>query len=177
VPAPEPAPPSPLARHDLWAGAAFALLGALVAFESWRMPRLEERGIDPWTAPGIVPGVLGITLTVLGVVLGLRGLNDIRQAAMSGQRVIPAAIMGQGESRTRFLIALALNLGYALLLVGRVPFWMATLAYLLAFMTVFGLGMGTPGAGRRAAINALVAAAATAAIVYLFQTLFLVRLP
>ncbi|MEJ1161825.1 tripartite tricarboxylate transporter TctB family protein [Prosthecomicrobium sp. N25] len=162
-----------LARHDLWTGLALALLGLATAEESWRMPRLEERGIDPWTAPGIVPGVLGAALAVLGVVLALRAAKEVRAAPAAR----PVRIFGEGDARRRFLVALALNLVYACLLVGRIPYAAATAVYVFAFMAVFGLEPRRPGVLARLAVFGLVTAAATAGVIYLFETLFLVRLP
>lgn len=164
-----PDQPKPaLARYDLISGIVLALFGAFIAIESWRMPRLEERGIDPWTAPGTVPGVLGVALAILGIVLAIRGRGGLGQ---------PADIVGTGAGRTRFVLALALNLVYALALIGRLPFWLATFLYLTAFMFIFGLEANRPGALMRGLMIVIVAGAATAAVVYLFETLFLVILP
>lgn len=162
-----------LARHDLVTGAILGLLGVVVAVESWRMPRLEERGIDPWTAPGIVPGFLGVALAVLGAILALRGFREWRAAPHAPS----VAVMGSGDGRRRFVVALILNLVYAVALVGHVPYWMGTAGYVFVFMAVFGLAPGEPGVLRRAALFATVTAAATAGVVHLFETLFLVRLP
>lgn len=168
----DPAPEqNQLARSDLWSGMIFAVIGLAVAIESWRMPRLEERGIDPWTIPGMVPGLLGLALCLLGVALAVRGWRH------SLGQTLQVSIIGAGDARTRFLTALGLNLGFALLLVGRIPFWLATFAYLIVFMTVFALEPRKPGATRRGLLILAVGAGVTAAVVYLFETLFLVRLP
>jgi hypothetical protein len=166
-----PASQRPLARADLWSGIVFTLVGLAFAIESWRMPRLEERGIDPWTVPGIVPGLLGTALAVLGLMLAVRGWNDSRGQSRH------VSILGTGDARIRLFAALGLNLAYALLLVGRLPFWLATFAYLVGFMGVFGLKPRIPGMAGRVALILAVAAATTAGTVYLFETLFLVRLP
>jgi putative tricarboxylic transport membrane protein len=161
----------PLARSDLWSGVVFVGVGLGVLVESWRMPRLEERGIDPWTVPGLVPGVLGLVLAVLGAVLALRGWRESR-----GQ-TDHTSIIGRGDARIRLVTALGLNLVYALLLVGRLPYWLATFVYLAAFMAIFVLEPRRSGAAKRALLILAVATAMTAGTVYLFETLFLVRLP
>ncbi len=158
-------------RTDFWAGLVLAALGLAVAVQSWRMPRLEERGIDPLTAPGIVPGVLGVALLMLGLVLVLRGDDESRS------RIGLSAIVGIGRERVRLGVALGLNVIFALVLVGRLPFWLATVLYLTVFMAIFGLEPGRAGWPKRAALIVVVAAAMTAGIVYLFETLFYVRLP
>ena len=161
----------PPERADFWTGLVLSGAGFVFTFESWRMPRLAERGIDPMTAPGIVPGVLGITLFVLGLVLAFRRPSEDRP------HVGLTDIVGRGDGPVRLAIALALNLIYALALVGHLPFWLATFLYLSIFMAIFGLEPGEPGAAKRAALILTVSAAATAGIVYLFETLFYVRLP
>ena len=158
-------------RTDFWTGLVLAAVGLAFAVESWRMPRLEERGINPLTAPGIVPGVLGAALLVLGLILALRSHDDSR-----GQIGL-AAIIGTGHERLYLAVALALNAVFALVLVGRIPFWLATFLYLTAFMGIFGLEPGRAGWPKRAALILAVAAAVTAGIIYLFETLFYVRLP
>jgi len=159
-------------KTDFWAGLVIAVVGLAFAIGSWRMPRLEERGINPLTAPGIVPGILGVALFVLGLVLALRRY-DPRHG-----RIGLRGIIGSGAGRRSLGIALLLNVIFALVLVGRAPFWLATFAYLAGFMGLFGLAEAAPGAWKkRAALVLVVSAAVTAGIVYLFEALFLVRLP
>lgn len=159
-------------RTDFWTGLVLAAVGLAFAIGSWQMPRLEERGINPLTAPGIVPGVLGVALFVLGLILALRRYDPARG------RIGLRAIIGTGSGRRSLGVALALNVVFALVLVGRAPFWLATLLYLGVFMGLFGLAGASPGAGRkRIALILVVSTAITAGIVYLFETLFLVRLP
>ena len=42
-------------------------LGVGTVVESWRMPRLEEMNINPYTVPGLVPGIVGTVLAILGL--------------------------------------------------------------------------------------------------------------
>lgn len=168
-PATDPRPPA--TRADFWTGIVLAAVGLFFAVQSWRMPRLEERGIDPLTAPGIVPGALGVALLVLGLILALRGRDDSRP------HVALASIIGVGDERVRLVVALAINLVFALALVGHLPFWLATFLYLIVFMSIFGLEPGRSGWLWRAMMIVIVAAATSAGVVYLFETLFLVRLP
>ena len=60
---------------------------------------------------------------------------------------------------------------------GEPPFWLATFVYLVGFMGVFGLKPRLAGMAGRGALILAVAVAATAATVYLFESLFFVRLP
>jgi hypothetical protein len=96
-----------------------------VVLESLRMPRLENLNINPYTVPGLVPGILGVVLLILGTVLLIRSI-------LRGGWRISAGSASFGLLRhkglQRLLLALLLTLGYAAILVGRLPFWLATFA-------------------------------------------------
>ena len=52
-----------------WIWVAF---GLAVLIGAWRMDRLESQGATLYTAPGLVPGLLGGVLLLLGLVLAWR---------------------------------------------------------------------------------------------------------
>lgn len=159
-------------RTDFWTGLVLAAVGLAAAIGSWRMPRLEERGINPLTVPGIVPGILGAALFVLGLMLALRRYDPKRG------RIGLNAIIGSGGERVSLGIAFGLNVIFGLVLIGNIPFWLATFVYMGAFMAIFGLARVDPAVRRkRIALILAVSSVMTAAIVYLFGTLFFVRLP
>ncbi|HVF65751.1 MAG TPA: tripartite tricarboxylate transporter TctB family protein [Casimicrobiaceae bacterium] len=162
-------------RSDLVTGGIWLALGAAIIVGSWRMDRLESQGVTWFTAPGLVPGIMGIliALTALGIVL--RALRARQSAARidghepEAHRSIPAT-----------LLTLVLCIGFAAGVVGRgVPFYVAAAAYL--FMHIFLLQLPERRAKNEIARGALVAATiaivASAAISYVFQEVFLVRLP
>lgn len=151
-------------RADLWFSVALMLFGAAAAFESWRMPRFENLGVDPMSAPGLTPGVLGLVLA------GLGGLLFARSA-----RVVGGGPRGADGGWRGLLAALALCLVYALGLVGTAPFWLATALFVFAFTTIFAAKRVGP---LRAAAFALpFALAVGVSIALLFERVFLVRLP
>ena len=94
----------PLVRADLVTGVILAAFGLAAVVESYGMPRLAERNINPWTAPGVVPGLLIKTLE--GIFL--YGTNSF---IASAGRVRLAARAGEVR-RFRFSLPLALNAGY-----------------------------------------------------------------
>lgn len=148
----------PSARADLAWSAFWLALGGLIVVESWRMDRLERLNINPYTVPGLVPGLLGIAILVLGAVLAARTLA--RRDAVAG--VLEAMPWG------RFALAVTLFAVYALGLVSRLPYWLATFVFVAGFIALF----------RRRIVFALVVGACTsAAVTVLFQSVFLVRLP
>ena len=165
----------PLARADLITGAVFAALGIAVLVESWNMPRLEERSINPWTVPGLVPGLLGVVIAMLGFILA------VRSVLAGGMRPV-SADADPAEARAgryRFWLCLVLCLVYAVLLVGRLPFWLATGLFVFAFIAAFEWRSDDPPRPRtvKLATAGVVAVLCTVTVSYSFEYLFLVRLP
>jgi len=166
----------PLAKADLITGLVLTAFGAATAFESYRMPRLEERAIDPWTAPGIVPGMLGIIILVLGAALALRSAAAGAFTANVDSGDDPAEVRA---ARFRFWLCMALCVVYAVGLVGHAPFWLATLLFVFGFIAAFEWKPDDAPRTRgvKLAMAVAVAGATAAFVPFLFETLFLVRLP
>jgi hypothetical protein len=143
-------------KSDLVQGAAWTLVGGAIVYASWSMDRLERLGAPAYSAPGLVPGLLGLVIVALGVALVLRS------------RPQPALALRWGNTP----LVLALCLGYAIGLIGRVPFWLATFVFVSAFIAIFEYP-----SRRRMALAPLYGAATSLLVTYLFQAVFLVRLP
>lgn len=159
-----------MVRADLVTGAVLLALAVAVIGGAWNMDRLEIRRIHPLSAPGLTPGLLGITLGIASLILIVQ---SVRRGGLAGwrdweRRPLPPAI--------RLAVAFALCLGYALGLVGRVPFWLATALFVTSFIVVFEW---TDDGNRMARVAWAVAIgiAAGLGISYVFSDLFLVRLP
>jgi len=157
------------ARSDLRGGAAWLGFGLLILIGSWRMERFESMGAQLYAMPGFVPALLGGTLVLLGLVLMLRGWTRRRHEAR------PAADHAGPLINGRIAATLALTLLYAAVLIGRLPFWLATALFVAAFVALYA----PPEQPRaRRLIVALLAGAITSAVVtWVFQSVFLVRLP
>lgn len=164
------ADPRPSPRADLWSAVGWIVLGGAIAVASWRMDRLEHMGAAVYTAPGLVPGILGLVILLLGVLLAVRSLRS--RAPPPGERE------GSGAWR-RVALVLALCLGYAVVLVGRVPFWLATFLFVFVFVLIFEHPQRRErGQVARGVAMAAVYGAGTSALVSLvFAEVFLVRLP
>jgi hypothetical protein len=167
--------PSPQPRADLVASALWLALGLLTLHQSWTMDRLEAQGADPWSAPGVVPGIIGAVITLLGLLLLVRSLRQPRPVVGASDERAEVA-----SGRRRLLTALGLCLLFVFGLLGRrLPFWLAAALFIAAFVLVF-TWRERQAAGQRARGAAVAAAYGLvmgAAIHLLFQELFLVRLP
>jgi hypothetical protein len=158
----------PSARADLVAAALWISFGAAVAMGAWRMDRLERLNINPYEAPGLVPGLLGVLI----VLLAPGAAADLGAAASAH---------GRPGAWRHMAAVFALTLVYALLLIGTgLPFWLATFAFVTVFVGLLDrerqvtLGRSVAGQWLRAGVYG----AAWSAIVTLsFQHIFLVRLP
>ncbi|MGQ9366138.1 tripartite tricarboxylate transporter TctB family protein [Azospirillum sp. ST 5-10] len=165
------------ARADRITGVVLTGLGLAVTVGALLMDRLPERGIDPWTAPGVVPGALGAVLTLLGLVLALRPAHGAASTAA------PAAARPEDEEERRgrrlMPLGLALCLLYAVGLVGHLPFWLATALFVFTFTAVLERDPADPTAARvrKLAAAAVLAVATGVGVHVLFQDLFLVRMP
>lgn len=161
-------------RGDRRFGIFWTAVGLAIVVESWRMDRLEQQHINPWTAPGLVPGLLGLVIAVLGLVLLLRRpvtADDPSDAAQSAD--------AQAEP-WRVGLALLLTTGFGAGVLGTgVPFWLAAGGFVFLAILLFEWperrAAGTLAKGAIQA--AIIATCAAAAITLVFQEIFLVRLP
>ena len=165
-----------MVKADFVTGLVLIALGVATVVESLRMPRFAHLNIEPYTVPGLVPGALGAVILLLGAILFLR-------AARAGGWRLGAA----GHIRTwsadpgsrRLTLSTALCLGYAGLLVARLPCWLATCSFVFAFVVLFEwpLAASPRDRIRRLLVALAYAVAVAAAVTLVFQEVFLVRLP
>lgn len=165
----------PSARADLYGALFWMALGTAIAAGAWRMDRLERLGVSFFTAPGLMPGILGLLIILFGVVLAARALRE--GALQMEQR--PALLLNR-DTLERVGLTLALSVGFAIVLVGHgLPFWVAAALYLFVQIVVlqYPERRAKGEVARGIVVAAAVAVAAAAAIAFLFQYIFLVRLP
>ncbi len=156
----------------MFAGLAFLAFAVAIVIASLRMDRLERLEATIYTAPGLVPGILGLMLAIMAVILIARSLGA---GALS--QSLPALDIGQhwrlGES-------VVLCLGYALGLVGwGLPFWLGSAIFISLFIFIFQFeDRRREGAVMRGVVFAVAYGLIVGlAIHHLFQDVFLVRLP
>jgi hypothetical protein len=175
IPADPPRVDRRMNRADLVTGVVFTVLGLAIAYFSWTMPRLETRGIHPATVPGLVPGLLGAALALCGA--GLAGKAWLEGRGVPAWREFFAVF--RSPEAGRFAVAAGLALFYSLVLVGLVPFWLATALFVFAFILVFETWLSpAPKPVARSALWAAIQGLIVGAVVtFVFQYGFLVRLP
>jgi hypothetical protein len=135
------------------------------------MDRLESQGVPWFTAPGLLPGIVGAAIVIFALMIVVRALrtrDEGEAAALDKRHAVRAAL------------SLALCLGFAVGLVGHgLPFIVAAAIYL--FLHIFVLQYPERRAAGEVARGAFVALAiaviAATAIGLIFQDVFLVRLP
>jgi len=163
-----------MVKADFVTGLVLVVLGSAVVVESVRMPRFAELDINPYTIPGLVPGVLGVVILVLGACL------CVRAARAGGWRLgAEGGAWAHDPAVRRLVLAVLLCLGYAAGLVGRLPFWLASAVFVTLFVALFERPLATSAAERRRrlAFAVVFGGIVAAAVSYVFQEIFLVRLP
>lgn len=162
-------------RIDLFSGAAWVVFGCAVFYGSWTMDRLEHLHINPYTVPGLVPGILGAAIALCGAVMATRA---VAVGALRAHE--PAGAASESIFNRRVLLSMALCLAFALGLVGHgLPFWAASAIFLFVFVAAFQrFERGEAYSLRRSMPVALaVALGGSFIITMIFQEFFLVRLP
>lgn len=167
-----------LRSPDLGVALVWALAGALIAIAAWRMDRLTHQGINPWSAPGLLPGVVGGLMVILAACLALR-----RPAAAAA---VDRGSDGEPDAGTpassawRTVTAAALCIAFAGFGTGRgLPFAAVAATFIFVFTTVFSWSQWQAGTrqARGLALTLVIAVIAAQAIAWLFEQVFLVRLP
>jgi hypothetical protein len=164
-------------RGDLTDAAFWVAFGVAVLVGSITMDRLEHQHINPYTAPGLLPGLLGIMMILLGGILALRSL---RRGAFT-LAPLPTGAHDREQWR-RIWVVLALCLGYGIVLIGNgLPFWLASTIYVTASILIVQRMSRDPVVRRqtpKAWAKALMIGLISSVVIHLvFQEFFLVRLP
>jgi putative tricarboxylic transport membrane protein len=166
-----------MVRADFLTGVVLIIGSLYVIFESWRMPRMEHLGAHPLSVPGVVPAFLGVVLIIFGVVLVVRSVRAGGHRLGLSTGKVRAVLARPGNQR--LLITVALTIGYAGFLVGRIPYELATGLFIFAFVVTFEWEPGRAAAKYVRLIAAVVvlAAVTTGLVSWVFERLFLVTLP
>ena len=163
-------------RSDLRQSLGWIALGIATTIGSLRMDRLEKQDINPYTVPGLLPGLLGLAIVFFGLLMLYRSW---RRLARTPHVPHVRTEADRAEAR-RMWTVLALCIGFAGGLVGRgLPFWAAA----AVFVTVtIGLLQFAERSAKNQRLRGLAFALAVGlgagiVITLVFQEFFLVRLP
>jgi hypothetical protein len=165
-----------VAASELRGGLAWMVFGIAVLALSWRMDRLEAQHINPYTVPGLLPGLLGIVTILLG------GLMTLRSWRRGGRLVRGPQFALSAESARRLALVIGLIVAYTVVLLGRgLPFWLGATIYVTASIILLQAPQRAAEGRRLSAREVIVALAIGLAsgwiITWVFQDAFLVRLP
>jgi hypothetical protein len=163
-------------RSDLRQALGWIALGIVTAIGALRMDRLEQQDINPYTAPGLLPGLLGGVIVFFGLLMFYRSW---RRLSGSPQVLRASTAVDRTEAR-RIGTVLALCIGFAAGLVGHgLPFWLATAVFVSGTIAILQFTERTARNQRlRGFAFALAVGLGTGvATTFVFQELFLVHLP
>ena len=165
---------------DRIGGLIWIVFGSAVVYGSWTMDRLQSLGIPPSTAPGVVPGLLGIGIIIFGFILIVRR-EAAPVAAFAGDPTPASETAAPDEfhwKRAALSGVLCLTYGGALLGSG-LPYWLLTMGFLFLHIVLLDETTDVPArpSVRRIAVAAVIAPAFAIIVSLVFQYIFLVRLP
>ncbi|VTU31096.1 tripartite tricarboxylate transporter TctB family protein [Variovorax sp. RA8] len=163
-------------RSDLRQALGWIALGIVTTIGALNMDRLEKQDINPYTAPGLLPGLLGGVIVFFGLLLLYRSW---RRLSGSTQVLHTRTAADRTEAR-RIGTVLALCIGFAAGLVGHgLPFWLATTLFVSVTIAILQFTERTAKNRRlRGFAFALAVGLGTGvATTFVFQELFLVHLP
>jgi hypothetical protein len=166
---------------DRIGGLIWFVFGAAIVYGSWTMDRLEAQNVPPVTAPGLVPGLLGVGIVAFALVLLLRAhAAPAPAAAPAAEVAADVAAPAQGFHWKRVAVSLALCLTYGAVLLGRgVHYGPLTAGFLFLHILLLDETEQVPArlTWRRLVIAAVLATTVATAVALVFQYVFLVRLP
>jgi hypothetical protein len=163
-------------RSDFLSAIGWMGLGIAILIGSVIMDRLEKQGINPYTIPGLLPGLLGIAMTILGALLAARSWRPHLLASTANGAPADRA------QRKRLLLVLGLCLTFGVVLVGHgLPFWLAAAIFvstaILSLQYQQRKSSGWKLSARMVVTAAAIGLGAGIIITIVFQEIFLVRLP
>ena len=153
------------AARDLRGALAWVVFGLAVLVLSIRMDRLEAQHINPYTVPGLLPGLLGI-----------------RSWRRGGRLASGPQLASSGLAVRRLALVIGLIVAYTVVLLGRgLPFWLGAAIFVIASILLLQAPQRA-AEGRGVSVRDVVVAVAVGlasggVITIVFQDAFLVRLP
>jgi len=168
---------SNMPRADFVSSIVLIVFGAGVLWASLAMPRFEEQGGVIYDAPGVVPGIIGILVVALAMVMLVRSVA--RKGYFLG--LTGKAIGGvlRDDQTLRMLGTVVTCILYGLVLLRLLHFIAGTLIFVFVFVMLFEYDLRKRLAGQwKVLLFAVLMSVLTTGGVYAaFRYLFLVNLP
>ena len=161
-----------MVKADFYTSIILMVLGITATVMALRMPVISNR----YSAPGILPMILGIIITVLSFIIFVRSLARSKgRIGISGSSV---KNLFADIGVRRIIATTALCLAYALLL-GKIWFPLLTFLFVFSFIIFFEYERKEPLKPqiKKVLMAALVALITSVSITLVFEELFFVRLP
>jgi hypothetical protein len=164
-------------KADFVTSIVLMAFGAFIIITSLLMPDFVERGESPYSAPGLVSGLVGFAIFALALTLFIRSI--VRKGYHLGITPGKLVAFAKEETSFRILITIAVSVIYGLVLLGRMHFVLSTGIYVFAFVMLFEYDIRKTFAAQWfRVLMGLVMAVLSAGTVYgVFTYLFLVDLP
>lgn len=164
-----------MVKKDFITSVVLIAFSISVVVSSYTMPRLERRGIDPFSAPGVVPGMIGLILLCLALILFVRSVRrgGYQIFGVEGEKG------GHRGAARRVMLTLVISLVYAIGFLGHIDYTLSTLLYIFSFILLFEYRWDESLRSQTRVIGYALLQAVVAAllITLVFRKLFLVDLP
>ena len=164
-------------KADFVASIILMAFGIWIVVHSIDMPRFKEFGANPFSVPGIVPGLLGTIITALSLLVFIRALRRKGYKLYVSGHVLKSAM--QDASFKRMIITCSVCVLYGLGMVGTLSYYLATFIYVFAFLIIFQyrLSVTTNNQKKMVGWSFVQAMLIAGTIGVVFRYLFLVDLP
>jgi uncharacterized membrane protein len=162
-------------KADFLTSVGLTCFGLAILINSLQMPRFQNLGVNPYSVPGLVPGMLGLILMILGLILLVRSIRQ-RGYKLGLSGTVVKKYLAE-DSTKRFLITLLLCVIYGVFVLRRLAYPVATGLFVFFFVILFEFGR-REGTARKTLLTALLEAAlVSGGVTLVFRYLFLVDLP
>jgi hypothetical protein len=168
---------SNLPKADFVSSIFLVVFGAGVLWASVAMPRFEEQGGVVYDAPGVVPGIIGVLVIALSIVMLVRSIGQQGYRLGITDKTVGAVL--RDAQTLRMLGTVVTCVLYALVLLRFLHFIAGTLIFVLVFVLLFEYDLKkSPASQWKVLLFAVLMSVLTTGGVYAaFRYLFLVNLP
>jgi len=165
-----------LIKADFYTSIILITFGVLAAVMAFQMPGFGGDDQNPYSSPGLLPGILGCLISILGLVMFVRSI--VRTKGHLGISANGFKTVFTDTGTYRILATITICVLYVVLL-GKLFFPILTFLFIFGFIVFFeyDLKMMFKEQIKKLIIALIVAIVGSVAIWLVFTYLFLVRLP